>query len=266
MTSRIVSCFQGSTALGNSVLSVGGFKSFGQFRIYFCRCQNIESIEGIVNRRLFFANKWAAIAIVSVAILCLAAPEVLAGVTEHMLAKNAEEEGLKLIYQQDYKGAIEALDKAISLDPDYALAYSFRACAYVKSGNYQKAIDDSTMAIKLDRKLWTPYCWRSEAYEKLGQPQRAIDEFRLAIDVDPENSSAYLGRADLYEKQGLHQKAIDDYSKVIELDPKHHDSSIQWGYVYYRRGIAYHNLGKDESEKSDLEQAAALGYKQVSAK
>lgn len=216
--------------------------------------------------RLFSASKWVKIAMVLIILPGTSMDAALAGNIERSQAKIAEEEGLKLIYKQSYPEAINTLDKAISLDPDYALAYSFRALAYLKLANFQKAIDDSTMAIKLDRRLWTPYCWRSEAYEKLGQLQNAINDYTTAISVDPENSSAYLGRAGLYEKQGLYQRAIDDYSRVLDSDPKHRDPSLQWGYFYYRRSQAYHSLGKENLEKSDLKQAEALGYKQVLSK
>lgn len=194
---------------------------------------------------------------------------VQAGPAEHTLAEAAEAQGEQLINSTEYNQAIKALDKAISLDPKYALAYTFRAFAYLKLGNFTQAINDSTTAIRLNPKFWTPYRWRSEAYEKQGQVQKAIDQMTSAISVDAKNFSAYIARGDLYARHGMYQRAVDDYSKAIELDPLHRDATVPWkadptlpwGYVFFARSLAYHKLGMNNLAIKDLKQAKVLGYK-----
>ena len=52
----------------------------------------------------------------------------------------------------DYTGAIADLDKAIELDPNYALAYTNRGLAKAHLKQYSEAIADYDKAIELDLK------------------------------------------------------------------------------------------------------------------
>src|SRR5262245_32314148 len=53
----------------------------------------------------------------------------------------------------DYKGALEAFNKAISLDPAYATAYQDRGGAQYALGDDAAALADCNKALELDPKL-----------------------------------------------------------------------------------------------------------------
>ena len=55
----------------------------------------------------------------------------------------------------DYTGAIADYDKAIKLNPDYALAYTNRGLAKAQLKQYSEAIADLDKAIELDPKSAT---------------------------------------------------------------------------------------------------------------
>src|SRR5437870_13882203 len=67
-------------------------------------------------------------------------------------AGDAYKHGKDLLEKKDYTGAIRALDRAISLNPKFALAYVSRGKAYDKLGQHQRGIDDYNKAISLDPK------------------------------------------------------------------------------------------------------------------
>jgi tetratricopeptide (TPR) repeat protein len=59
----------------------------------------------------------------------------------------------------------EDYDKAIGLNPSYALAYSNRGFTYCCLKQYERAIEDCNKAIELDPNLAGAYTNRGNAYE-----------------------------------------------------------------------------------------------------
>jgi len=118
--------------------------------------------------------------------------------------------------------AIEYLDNAIKLQPDYAEAY------YIRGNVYRNG---------------------------LNQYQRAVDDYNEAIRLNPDNPYAYAKRGDCYcYDLGDINKAIKDYDKAIGLSP-------QFEVAYYNRAGAYQRLNKYKEAMSDLKVAARLGSK-----
>jgi tetratricopeptide (TPR) repeat protein len=65
-------------------------------------------------------------------------------------AQEWNERGISLGKSGEYKEAIECFDKAIELNPNYAMAYSDRGIVYEKLKKYERAIEDYNKAIALD--------------------------------------------------------------------------------------------------------------------
>jgi tetratricopeptide (TPR) repeat protein len=120
---------------------------------------------------------------------------------------------------------LQDLDKAIELNPAFALAYYERGhaynCGYNDLCDRDRAMADYTKAIELDPALASAYRARASIYadESSDQydPDKAIADYGEAINLDPGNLSAYQARASLYETQGKHGRAIADYDQVIAL-------------------------------------------------
>ena len=84
-----------------------------------------------------------------------------------------------------YDRAIANYDKAIKLDPKFAIAYNNRGIAYGQKGDDDRAIADFDTAIKLDPKSADTYYNRGIAYGQKGDYDRAIADFDTAIKLDP---------------------------------------------------------------------------------
>ena len=186
----------------------------------------------------------------------------------------------------DPKKAIEYLNNAIKLQPDYADAYVNRGIAYSNLGQYQRAIQDYNEAIRLKPDYAMAYYNRGLAYGRdLGQHQRAIEDFNEAIRLKPDYAPAYNNRglAYSYLKQyqraiedfneatrlkpdpatyynrgntygiglGQHQRAIEDYNQAIRLKPDHY-------MAYGNRGVAYGYLGQYKNAREDYDEAIWL--------
>ena len=120
-----------------------------------------------------------------------------------------------------YEEAIEKLTEAIRLDPRYALAYSSRGSAYLRTGQSKAAIQDYDEAIRL-----TPenpdqadvYYNRGFVYQTTGQYDQAIQDFTQAIRLNPIRADLYESRATAYDKLGEEQKANSDRAVACQVD------------------------------------------------
>jgi tetratricopeptide (TPR) repeat protein len=149
------------------------------------------------------------------------------------------------------KKAIEYLNNAIKLQPNYAYAYGDRGTVYAELGRDRRAIEDFNEAIHLKPDLAYAYNNRGATYAKLGQDQRAIEDFNEAIYVQPDYVNAYYNRGAAYAKLGQHQRAIEDYNEAIHLKP-------DLAAAHYNRGNAYVKLGQHQRAIEDYNEAIQL--------
>ena len=98
----------------------------------------------------------------------------------------------------DSKKAIEYLNEALHLKPDYADVYNNRGVAYGNLGQYQRAIEDYNEALRLKPNYTYAYTNRGIAYGNLGQHQKAIDYLNEAILLQPDYDQAYNNRGATY--------------------------------------------------------------------
>ena len=147
--------------------------------------------------------------------------------------------------------AIEDYDEVIRLQPDYAYAYNNRGFAYYGLGQYKRAIEDFNEAIRLQLDDVLAYNNRGNAYDKLDQPQRAIKDYNEAIRLYPDNAMAYYNRGGVYYTLGQYQRAIEDYSNAIRLKPDDADA-------YYSRGVVNYTLDQHQRAIDDYSNAIRL--------
>ena len=147
--------------------------------------------------------------------------------------------------------AIEDYNEVIRLQPDYAYAYNNRGFAYYSLGQYKRAIEDFNEAIRLQLDDVLAYNNRGNAYDKLDQPQRAIKDYNEAIRLYPDNAMAYYNRGGVYYTLGQYQRAIEDYSNAIRLKPDDADA-------YYSRGVVNYTLDQHQRAIDDYSNAIRL--------
>lgn len=115
------------------------------------------------------------------------------------------------------KKAIEYLNNAIRLQPDYADAHYSRGFAYYDLGQYQSAIKDYNKAIRLRPNDAIAYSNRGKAYAKLGHNQLAIKDFNEAIRLQPDYVIAYNNRGFAYLLQGNNKLGCLDAQKACAM-------------------------------------------------
>jgi tetratricopeptide (TPR) repeat protein len=168
--------------------------------------------------------------------------------------------------------AIADYDKAIEIDPGYAMAYSNRGTARESKGDRHGAFADYNKAIEVDPRNAYAYNIRGLAREGrslggtgagrggVGDYDGAIADYTKAIEIYPGYAEAYYNRALARDAKGDYDGAIADATKVIELLPTLMSAAKDDAYAnaYALRGLAQLRLGKDEEAQRDIASAIKL--------
>jgi tetratricopeptide (TPR) repeat protein len=117
----------------------------------------------------------------------------------------------------DTQKAIEYLDEAIRLKPNYSGAYNNRGNAYCNLGQYKRAIEDYNEAVRIKPDYAIAFGNRGGAYDNLGQHARAIEDYNQAISLKPDYINAYINRGNVYLSEGTKDLGCADVREACEL-------------------------------------------------
>jgi tetratricopeptide (TPR) repeat protein len=188
----------------------------------------------------------------------------------------------------DCQHAIDAYDRALSVDPQCVDAYCGRGNARRYIGDYQGSWNDFNAAIDLDPQRGIAYIGRALSTrfgqhlevsatadfelgkELLDRPQTPIDyvmigtakaqlndsdgaiaDYTTAIALNPRLVVAYNNRGNLRQYLGDMDGAIADFSTVLAIDPH---SPI----AYNNRAIVYSHLARYDEAIADYTQALVI--------
>ncbi|MCU0643702.1 MAG: protein kinase, partial [bacterium] len=141
-------------------------------------------------------------------------------------------------------------EKAIELDPNYALAYSglgsaliFRFIAQTSAQDLELGITYLQKALQLDPDLGEPYTWLGYAYLRKEQFQESIQAGLRAVELEDHNylavyilAAAYWGHAATEFKTEHYADAIRQFKKSCALQPNYQATSMNLGYLYMFHG------------------------------
>ncbi len=148
---------------------------------------------------------------------------------------------------EENRKARDAFDRAIALDPKFALAYAMLGWTYAfdamngwaeapeKSLERAKAL--ASQAIALDDSMPVAYFVRGLAYRELRDPVHAQVDAQKAIELDPNYASAHVLLATLLYFNGRPQEGLDLMKRAIALNPKHpYNYGFHLGQAYFILG------------------------------
>jgi tetratricopeptide (TPR) repeat protein len=175
--------------------------------------------------------------------------------TQRALKEAAAEAAWNVSYtlnkEKKHTECLSYLNRAIELNPDYAIAFNSRGYVYNELKQYEQAITDLDRATVIDPNDDNAHLNRGKTYYHLKQYEQAIADFDRAVELDPNNAAAYTNRGAAYDELKQYERAIADYDRAIALDPNN-------AVAYTNRGYAYRNLRKYEQAIADYDRAIAL--------
>ena len=150
-----------------------------------------------------------------------------------------------------HEKALKAYDKAIELDPNYAMAWFNKGTALGKLSRHEKSLKAFDKAIELGPNYAMAWCNKGAALGKLSRHEDAMKAFDKAIELDPNYAMTWVNKGNALIKLSRHEDALKACDKAIELDPN-------FGGAWYNRACSHSLLGKKGEALSDLKRAIEL--------
>jgi eukaryotic-like serine/threonine-protein kinase len=163
----------------------------------------------------------------------------------------------RTIAQEDCDGAIEHFQRAIELDPNFALALDGLGASYVNrvfkgfggAEDYERAEQAFSKALSIDPKLVEARMLMVFVYLWRGQKQKAREEVARARSEAPDEAVVHFVKATLHRLDGEYGRALRSYDRLMRLDPAAHVVAS------YNRALVYMYMGNFEETNKQLDQA-----------
>ena len=185
--------------------------------------------------------------------------------TEELEAYEYCAKGRQLFLQfgkASFDQALKFFEKAIEMDPKYALAYSglgsihiFRFIERTDPRDLDFGISNLQKAIKYDPELVDPYPWLTYAYMRKHRIDDAIKAGRKAVELDPDNFIAHYFLGVSYMTKAAMEYDLKRYPDAVrhlkKSQPNFEPSHMALACIYMLNG-------QYQEAKKELEKAAAI--------
>jgi tetratricopeptide (TPR) repeat protein/TolB-like protein/tRNA A-37 threonylcarbamoyl transferase component Bud32 len=172
---------------------------------------------------------------------------------------------------ENLDSAIQVFERALTLDPNYALAFAGLGDAYWKKYGSTKEVSwieksrtACQQASRLDAKMSSAYVCLGTLASGTGNYLEAAQQFERAIESEATNDSAFRGLADSYEHLGRREEAEKTYRRAIEVRP-HYWAGYNWLGVFYYRQARFREATEMFSQVVALAPDSFLGYSNLGA-
>ncbi len=147
---------------------------------------------------------------------------------EQITANYWSDLGFNLNEQGKYDEAIQALDKAINIDPQDEAAWNEKSYALHEQGRYDEAIQALDKAIEINPQNADVWYNKAEVLYDQRKYSEAVQALNKTIEINPQYALAWYFKGWILEDQGKKDEANSSYDKAIEIDPQVEDEWY-WG-------------------------------------
>ena len=126
--------------------------------------------------------------------------------------------GRTYLMQKRGREAQAAFERALELEPGYALAHHGLGGAHHQQGRLDRAIAQYERACTLDTALFTALNDLGRAYYQTGDQQRAVEVLERAVRLRPDLARAHLNLGQSYAAMGRKADAVDALETAASLD------------------------------------------------
>lgn len=173
--------------------------------------------------------------------------------------------------EENLDSAVQVFERALAIDPGYALAYAGLGDAYWKKYRsnkepswIEKSRSACQQASRLDSKLSSAHACLGTLSAGTGNYQEAAREFERAVETEPTNDDAFRGLAGAYERLGKPEEAENTYRRAIELRP-HYWAGYNWLGAFYYRHVRFREAAEMFNQVVALAPDSFLGYSNLGA-
>ena len=142
---------------------------------------------------------------------------------------------VKAGYDWHWSGGEREFQRAIALNPDYAMAHMWYGFTLALMGRFDEAIAEAKRALELDPLSLNINWFLGLVYIFARQYDQAIEQYRKALELDPNffMLHAFLGIA--YVHKSMYKEGIAEFEKAVAISPSNLSLSFL-GYGYAAAG------------------------------
>ncbi len=173
--------------------------------------------------------------------------------TSSMEAYNYFLKGREDFYNQYAKDAIIRLEKAVELDPDFAMAYLYLGFTYYLNFDEKKGKESFEKALALSDTVTEKeklYIEAEYAQYVENNNDQWLEIYKNIVEKYPREKQAHLELSKYYRKSDMYSEVKKHAEIVLALDPS-------WGDAYEELAFAYANTGDNEKALEYLQKGSA---------
>ncbi|MGD9379609.1 MAG: tetratricopeptide repeat protein, partial [candidate division WOR-3 bacterium] len=157
-----------------------------------------------------------------------------------------------------YQEAIEELEKALELNPNFVLARNNLEIILRKTGKLEEKVEQLSRSIEQDPHNEQQILELANTYVKLDKHSHAIVYYKKVLDATPDSYDAHFGLGNTLKHLGKYDDALDEMNQALAIKITH-EVYRTLGEIYLRKGVVDMAI-KNLQEALSLDDASAEAY------
>jgi tetratricopeptide (TPR) repeat protein len=157
-----------------------------------------------------------------------------------------------------YQEAIEELEKALELNPNFVLARNNLEIIMKKTGKLEEKVEELSRSIEQDPHNEKQILELASTYVKLNKHSHAIVYYKKVLDANPDSYDAHFGLGNTLKHLSKYDDALDEMNQALKIKTTH-EVYRTLGEIYLRKGVVDMAI-KNLQEALTLDDASAMTY------
>lgn len=153
-----------------------------------------------------------------------------------------------------WQPALDAYDRAIELDPQFAYAHCNRGAVLERLGRWDDALASYARALALNPDDLLTHYNRGSVLKQLGRFEEALTSYDRAIALRAEYAEAHVNRGNVLQELARFEEAIASYDHAI----RHHPQGFPVHLAHFGRALALLNLHRRDDALVSLDHTIEL--------
>ena len=134
--------------------------------------------------------------------------------------KTLNDQGAVLISQGRYEEALEMVEAALAIKPDYSFAWNNKSVIFLGLGKTDEALDAADRALKINPLNAAAWSNKSMVYRNTARMNDALQAMDRALLIEPRNALFLYNKACYQALAGDRDGALGSIEKAAKLDPR----------------------------------------------
>ncbi len=150
--------------------------------------------------------------------------------------------------------ALVAINQAIEKNPKSENSYQLKAIILKSLRKFEEAIKTINQVIQINNEWWGHHSVKGDILLNMGEYRKSLNAINKAIDLAPDNVSLYTDKANCFSQLRKFKDAIVSFDKAIDLDP----DNIS---LYTEKAHCFSQLGKFKDAIVSFDKAIEISKK-----